>query len=814
MVSEAKFWATQDIESIKAAAIHAFGQPSTQLSNDIELRFGSKGSIKVTLKGRWRGRWNNFEHDKKGWLPVDGSEHKDFNGSGKPTGAAGSNGANANGEWNEAKGQKTKVKNKKTAGESAEDHVSKDDDAAEEQAAKLAHNLAQWNEAGPLKGTLGEQYLVETRHLPAPIINEPTLGWHPAHCLTPDAPPQPAILAQVVSLSTGEMVALHAIRLDPKTGNKIANGPAKVSYGPVSDGVIRLGDPTSQTIAVAEGLETGASRLAVAPCDLRICCGPVRFTPPEKHQTRAEILVDTGAEKNARKAARNYDSEDLRAYLVSAPKVLGAKADLNDLLQNDGLEAVSQAVSEAERVEAVSGDRSMSGLRLKRGSDVHIAQRILETLEDIYGRVQITDGRVWRFDGRIWGPLFDDVLKYMIHGADGETFPTPSGGIGQVKLSRNTVASIEDSMLPYRRNDDFFLEAPVGIPCDNGFICFDPTTGEHALKAHDRNQRQRHLLAGRYREITKEEFDQSLLMKLIAGAFRDDDDAGDKVRLIEELAGCVALGYGTRLPSPKAVVLYGESGANGKSAVQDTLRGLTNPEAVCAIPPAKFGDEKYAIQLAGKVLNAADELGDQAIQKDSFKSVVTGELVPGRDLYQSATSVRPVALHVFSTNTLPGFSRGIDGGVLRRLLPVAFEAVIPEAERIPKLGRRICEEEPDLLLHFAVAGAARLLKQGAFTVPASSQKLLDQWVSEVDPVRAWAKERLEITEEPADLSASEAYEDFVKWNIARGTGPKFIPQAHIFGRRLKAAVPELKGKKVSITKYTNARLRAGNGGSW
>ena len=105
---------------------------------------------------------------------------------------------------------------------------------------------------------------------------------------------------------------------------------------------------------------------------------------------------------------------------------------------------------------------------------------------------------------------------------------------------------------------------------------------------------------------------------------------------------------------------------------------------------------------------------------------------------------------------MPGFGRGIDGGVLRRLLPVAFEAVIPEAERIPKLGRRICEEEPDLLLHFAVVGAARLLKQGGFTIPASSQKLLDQWVSEVDPVRAWAAERLEITEEPAELLVSKA----------------------------------------------------------
>ena len=269
-----------------------------------------------------------------------------------------------------------------------------------------------------------------------------------------------------------------------------------------------------------------------------------------------------------------------------------------------------------------------------------------------------------------------------------------------------------------------------------------------------------------------------------------------------------------RLLSPKAVVLHGESGANGKSAIQDMFRGVANPEAVCAVPPTKFSDEKYAVQLAGKVLNAVDELGDKAIRKDSFKSVITGEPVPARDLWCSATFVRPVALHVFSTNTLPSFGRGIDGGVRRRLLPVAFEAVIPEAERIPNLGRCISSEEPDLLLHFAVDGAARLLKQGGFTVPASSQVLLDQWVSEVDPVRGWAAERLEITDEPAELPACKAYEDFVNWCTAGGTPKGYIPRRAAFGRRLKAAVPKLKAVKASTIKYTNARLRAGKGGSW
>ena len=278
-------------------------------------------------------------------------------------------------------------------------------------------------------------------------------------------------------------------------------------------------------------------------------------------------------------------------------------------------------------------------------------------------------------------------------------------------------------MLAYCADDGFFENAPTGIPCANGFVRFKVKTGEFSFETHDRHQRHRHILTGKHREVTEEEFNGSLLMTLLSGAFRDDPDADAKVRLIEELAGCVALGYGTRLPSPKAVIFYGASGANGKSSIQDMLRGLANPESVCSIPPSKFGNDYYAIQLGGKVLNAVDELGDRAVRKDSFKSAITGEPLSARDLYCSATFVRPVALHVLSTNTLPNFGNGVDGGVLRRLLPIEFGTVIPEDQRIDGIGRRICEQEPDLLLAFAIRGARRLLQQKGFMRPESRGRL-------------------------------------------------------------------------------------------
>ena len=232
---------------------------------------------------------------------------------------------------------------------------------------------------------------------------------------------------------------------------------------------------------------------------------------------------------------------------------------------------------------------------------------------------------------------------------------------------------------------------------------------------------------------------------------------------------------------------YSEEGATGKSTYLRLLRSLPNPDAVASVPPGKFGDEKYAWRLIGRVLNAADELPDRAVRSDVFKRMITGEPVPARDVYRSATDFSPVALHVFSTNVLPALSGGVDGGTVRRLLPLEFTHVVPEAERDPDLPDRILSEEADLFLHFAVEGACRLVHNRDFTVPASSRELLSRWVLSADPVRAWAATRLEVTAEENTISVAVMFADFRNWVEAQGLKAEFLPSVIAFGKRLRSS---------------------------
>ena len=583
-----------------------------------------------------------------------------------------------------------------------------------------------------------------------------------------------------------------------------------LSRGPIGEGSAFLGDrlAPAATLVVGGALETTLTRSLVGPCDAHACLGAVRFIEPASYHTRVEILADSDKRDAARRLARRYASSGRAAYVVTVPNSLGPRADLNAALCELGAAAVQMAIEDGERFTNEMARRGLSDFDLEIGSDIEIARRIVERLEELYGPIVVNEGRVWRFDRTHWAALDEDHLARLIHRADGAEYLDANGKIGIVRLNKNRVGSILDAAMKYRQEAKFFDERPCGINCASGFIRIG-TDGSPELQPHARRWRQRHVVRGQWPIPEKlEVFADSQLAQFLGDAFADDSDASDQINLLGEVAGCAALGWGTRVRSPKAIVAYSEEGATGKSTFLRLLRSLPNEDAVASVPPGKFGDEKYAHRLIGRVLNAADELPDRAVRSDVFKRMITGEPVPARNVYCSATDFAPVALHVFSTNVLPSFSGGVDGGTARRLLPIEFTHVVPESERDPDLPEKILTEEANLFLHFAVEGACRLVQNRDFTVPASSRELLERWVLSADPVRAWAAERLEVTVDENRVSVAALYADFRVWAEKRGLKSEFLPNIISFGRRLRSAASGLEYLRSDGSACRNARIRA------
>ena len=202
-------------------------------------------------------------------------------------------------------------------------------------------------------------------------------------------------------------------------------------------------------------------------------------------------------------------------------------------------------------------------------------------------------------------------------------------------------------------------------------------------------------------------------------------------------------------------------------------------ERVVQIPANCFSDERFVVRLLGKHLNAADGSSSaSAIASDAFKAIVTGEPVAARDVYAPAITIRPEALHLFATNDLPAFRGGIDRGVQRRLLILQFNRTIPLAERVEGIGRRIGEQEGDLLLRFAVEGAKRLLRQRRFTEPPSSTQALRDWLTSADPIHAW----LEFIglDPDARTRTRDAYQHFRDWATVEGYRAEMLPAVNTF----------------------------------
>jgi len=286
------------------------------------------------------------------------------------------------------------------------------------------------------------------------------------------------------------------------------------------------------------------------------------------------------------------------------------------------------------------------------------------------------------------------------------------------------------------------------------------------------------------------------MQRLIDGCFKGDIDASAKAELLAEVAGATALGFASSLREPKAVVLYGMTAENGKSQILDLLRGLLPASAVSSISASKMGDEKHIIGLSGKLLNATDELSAEAIASDTFKAIITGEPVDGRDVYKSRFEFRPCAQHVFATNVLPPYKGGMDRGVRRRLLVIPFNRTVPKCERVERIGQRIAAEEADLLLAWAVAGASRVIRQRSFSEPASSKAALLEWLYKADAVQAWAAECV-MASEVDWVATSAAYEHFCNWAVSEGHRRERLPAVNTFADRVIACVPGAAAKRTA-----------------
>lgn len=118
-------------------------------------------------------------------------------------------------------------------------------------------HLALWAKSHPAQGTIVETYL-RSRGITIPIPG--TIRFLPRAFHKPSGQAFPVMLARVDHVGQSQPVAVHRTFLKPDGSGKADVPSHKMMLGPVQGGGVHLAEH-SDTLAIAEGLETGLSVL-------------------------------------------------------------------------------------------------------------------------------------------------------------------------------------------------------------------------------------------------------------------------------------------------------------------------------------------------------------------------------------------------------------------------------------------------------------------------------------------------------------------------------------------------------------------------
>ena len=123
------------------------------------------------------------------------------------------------------------------------------------------------------------------------------------------------------------------------------------------------------------------------------------------------------------------------------------------------------------------------------------------------------------------------------------------------KVNQSQLMGVRKALEDIMAAPAFFANQTVGINCLSGLIAFDQR-GNTRVQHHEPAHKQRHVIPCEWApsaSIPRSD----LIEMLFNGCFKDDGDKADKVRLIEEIMGAIALGNARELPQQKAFILFG-----------------------------------------------------------------------------------------------------------------------------------------------------------------------------------------------------------------------------------------------------------------
>ncbi len=435
------------------------------------------------------------------------------------------------------------------------------------------------------------------------------------------------------------------------------------------------------------------------------------------------------------------------------------------------------------------------------GSDPILARMLLDALvsSSPEGRAVSSDGSLYIFDGAVWNRVEHNDLISMALLFDGLWLPGDKPkrltvGLAKAQAVANTVLLIHEI-----KKDKFFNKVLPGVADKNGFWVIDEFGAEMLEHSPD------NLCTWSYDFEIDPKAEPVKWLNFLRSLWRDDDDKDSKIAAIQEWLGCCLTGKSTAYS--RCLLLVGKGG-NGKSVLMDAVSSLWPDDRVTSASPKRWDHDYTLATLRDSSLNICAELPEyNALESsDMFKSVIAGDRCSGRLPYQPPFSFIPRAGHIFSANNLPSIGSGdYSDGFFRRFLIMEFNRSFTNDYALERRSQEEIlgelKEEQAAIVHWALEGAARLLRHSAFTLPESHRETIAQWHADSDPVKDFTLACCSTGES----SLSDLFQDFKTFCSATG---RRYGSSRGMAKRLRLL--GYKGTRRSTGTYFNiqAKLRA------
>ena len=446
-------------------------------------------------------------------------------------------------------------------------------------------------------------------------------------------------------------------------------------------------------------------------------------------------------------------------------------------------------MSTATQAGAVAPAAPAQPRTFQRGDEVELAgaaYAVLGTSELTYD-----ENKLWRYDtgAGVWTEVPEEVVRATLAGFAGAPLLTGAGAKALCISNRQINGAcdiLRDAILasPGRRKFD---DAARGLAFRNGFV--QVKGGQVGFYYHSAEYLARHAYPFDYLDYDHLQQNVSVpvprLGAFLHNLFSDVAQAEEHARiaLFQEFVGTCLIGEATTYQ--RALVLPGE-GDNGKSQALTLAQAAFPPGSVVSLPPQMWSVQFRIAGLAGALGNFVHEIPERDISGgEVFKAVITGDPLRAENKYKSPFDFKPTAGHIFSANTLPG-TVDQSSAYWRRFVLLPFTRNMRlAAEHQLHAAQAVIDAELPAVVGWFLAGAARVQRQGGYTIPQSSVALLDAWKKDADSVLKFAAE--ECVPSQKQKSACELFGDYSRW----ASGNNFAPMSStkFYRRFAKTGIP-------------------------